>query len=406
MSEETGQIRRPPGCVTALLTLAVLLWTAPVTAQPSPPILAFTDIVAGPNTGNRDTSQGQRAGVDGAIVTVWGFNLVGATFTINGAAPAAIYYVGNAAPPACGAADLFNGYHKLQCAILQVSHSATSGAGTIVATAGGFTSNALAFTVQAGKIYFSAPSGGDFTSIQAGLNALASGDILYVKHGVSATSGVTVPASSVSPTRPIAVVVYPGAASQVGDAAHDAFTIVNTGAGQKMTYAKFSVYNGVPGGVSIYLQSNSRMVGNKVQGPNATGATGCAAGRGNNLAYLGNEFTNCGSDSSDTLYHVLYIAGYRGQSTPAGESNREVGWNYFHDNLGLRAINIYNGEPGGSDWISGHRIHDNVIVNQNGTGIGLLAGTVGENWIYNNLCINCGQSPTAGTEALGIYLRM
>src|SRR5215467_3928235 len=124
-------------CVTALLTLAVLLWTAPVTAQPSPPILAFTDIVAGPNTGNRDTSQGQRAGVDGAIVTVWGFNLVGATFTINGAAPAAIYYVGNAAPPACGAADLFNGYHKLQCAILQVSRSATTGAGTIVATAGG-----------------------------------------------------------------------------------------------------------------------------------------------------------------------------------------------------------------------------------------------------------------------------
>jgi len=167
------------------------------------------------------------------------------------------------------------------------------------------------------------------------------------------------------------------------------------------------VYNGVVGGTAIYVEGNSRMVANKVQAPtNGTGATGCVMGRGSNLAYLGNEFTNCGVDSSDTLYHVLYIAGQRGQATPVGESNREVGWNYFHDNLGLRAINIYNGEPGGSDWISGHRIHDNVIVNQNGTGIGLLAGTVGENWIYNNLCINCGQSPTAGTEALGIYLRM
>src|SRR5215813_211286 len=177
--------------------------------------------------------------------------------------------------------------------------------------------------VQAGKIYFVAPSGGDFTSIQAGLNALASGDILYMKNGVSAMSVVTVPASRVSPTRPIAVVVYPGAASQAGDATHDAFTIVNTGAGQQMAYAKFSVYNGTSGGTAIFLQSNSRMVGNKVQGPKGIGSSGCALGRGNHLAYLGNEFTSCGGDASDSLYHVLYIAGYRGMGagSATGESN-------------------------------------------------------------------------------------
>jgi hypothetical protein len=405
-------------CVTTLLTLAVLLWTAPVTAQPTPPVLAFTDIVAGPKTGNRDTSQGQRAGVDGAIVTVWGFNLVGAAFTINGAASAAVYYVGNAVPPACGAANLFNGYHKLQCAILQVSHLATSGAGTIVATAGGFTSNALAFTVQAGKIYFAAPSGGDFTSIQAGLNALASGDILYVKNGVSATSGVTVPASSVSPTRPIAVVAYPGAAVQVGDATHDAFKLVYSGSGNSITYAKFSVFNGAVGGTAIEPRYNSRVVGVKVQGPNGYGATGCVIlDRGSNAYILGNEFTLCGGDPAvsgnladgDSLYHVLYIAGQRdmGAANAVGESNREVGWNYFHDNNALRAINIYNdNQGGGANWISGHKVHDNVVVNQTGAGIALLVGVVGENWVYNNLVINAGLKWANGSQSLGVGIHL
>jgi hypothetical protein len=410
MSEETGQTRRHPECVTALLTLAVLLWTAPVTAQPTSPVLGFTDIVAGPKTGNPDTSQGQRAGVDGAIVTVWGFNLVGATFTINGAAPAAIYYVGHAVPPACGAANLFNGYHNLQCAILQVSHFATSGAGTIVATAGAFTSNALAFTVRAGKIYFAAPRGGDFSSIQAGLNALASGDILYVKNGVSAPSGVTVPASSVSPTSHIAVVVYPGAAVQVGDAKHDAFTISTSGSGNGMVYAKFSVFNGTVGGTAIDPRYVSRVVGVKAQGPNGAGASGCIApNRGNDIYILGNEFTNCGDPANfDSLYHVLYISGSRGMGAGSawGESNREVGWNYFHDNAGTRAINIYNDNQGsGSSWISGHKVHENVIVNQQADGILLGVGVVGQNWVYNNLLINVGLKPT-GTQSSGLGMNI
>ena len=394
-----------------LLLLVVLLWTAPVTAQPTPPVLAFTDIVAGPKTGNPDTSQGQRAGVDGAIVTVWGFNLVGATFTINGAAPAAIYYVGNAMPPACGAANLFNGYQKLQCAILQVSHLATSGAGTIVAKAGSFTSNALPFTVQAGKIYFAAPRGGDFTSIQAGLNALASGDILYVKDGVSATSGVTVPASSVSPTSYIAVVVYPGAAVQVGDAKHDAFTITASGSGNGMVYAKLSVFNGTVGGTAIDSRYNSRVVGVKAQGPNGAGSSGCIApNRGSNIYILGNEFTSCGDPANfDSLYHVLYISGTRGMGagSASGETNREVGWNYFHDNSGNRAINIYNDNQGsGANWISGHKVHDNVIVNQINDGILIGRGVVGENWVYNNLLVNVGlKSPSDAGEGLGMNIR-
>jgi hypothetical protein len=36
------------------------------------PILCFTDVTSGPRTGNSDTSLGQIAGADGAIVTVWG----------------------------------------------------------------------------------------------------------------------------------------------------------------------------------------------------------------------------------------------------------------------------------------------------------------------------------------------
>src|SRR6185437_6816877 len=83
---------------------------------------------------------------------------------------------------------------------------------------------------------------------------------------------------------------------------------------------------------------------------------------------LGNEFANCGNDKSISLYHVVYISADRtdsGARLPA-VTNREIGWNYFHDNL---------------------------IVNQRGDGILLGWYTTGETWVYNNVVINAGLGP-------------
>ena len=172
--------------------------SAPGGSSLSAPVLYFTDLASGPRSGNGDTSRGQSAKRDGAVVTVWGANLGSAqgtsTITLGGVTPTAIYYWGNATPPNCGAANLFNAYQKLQCIIFQVDHATAPGAQNIVATVGGVATNALSFTVTtSGKIYYVAPSGGDFNNIQTALDSAALGDVIYVKNGMDTPGGVTPP---------------------------------------------------------------------------------------------------------------------------------------------------------------------------------------------------------------------
>jgi hypothetical protein len=209
----------------------------PGSAWAVPPHIAFLDLISGPATGNGDTSRGQTAKVNGTIVTLWGTNLGSSqgssTITVCGLAPSAVYYWGNATPPACGPANLYNGYQKLQCVIFQIARTTPSGANNVVVTVGGQASASTTFTVRPGTILFAATSGGDFTSMQAGLNWIDSnsasgGDILYVKSGLSATGGVT----------------YPGAEVQVGDSTRDGFVLSFSGSGPRITYSKFKVYGG------------------------------------------------------------------------------------------------------------------------------------------------------------------
>jgi len=417
----------PPGGTTDWLALTasskpdppdnVLTWTVgptiPSVSSPTPsPVLYFTDLASGPRSGNGDTSKGQVANQDGALVTVWGANLGSAqgtsTITLGGVTPTAIYYWGNATAPNCGAATLFNGYQRLQCVVFQVEHSTPTGAQNIVVAVNGIASNPLPFTVQAtGRILFAASGGGGagtfgspYGSIQAGFNALNSGDILYVKDGLNAPGGITVPASSHwrVATAPLAIVAYPGAAVRVGDSTHDGIGITCSGCGYWMTYAKLTVFGA---GRAVPLADNGRIVGAQIETPLGVGSTGALEGFGNNLFILGTEFTNCGTSvvaDFDRLYHVVYLGGRRSVATPQLESGREIGWNYFHGNKAARAVNIYNDAQPGQNYsnpIGGHRVHDNVITDQQWDGIMLGVGTVGENWIYNNLLINTGQEFTA-----------
>jgi hypothetical protein len=70
---------------------------------------------------------------------------------------------------------------------------------------------------------------------------------------------------------------------------------------------------------------------------------------------------------------------------------------YFHGNTAGRAINIYNGEVGGNNPITHHRIHDNVIVDQVWDGVMFGIGVVGENWEWNDLIINVGLDGGSGS---------
>ena len=172
--------------------------------------------------------------------------------------PTAILLLGNATPPSCGAATLFNTYRKLQCITFQVDHATPPGAQNIVVTVNGIASNPVPFT--------SADDGDDLVCgfrgvgpeplrvpmarFKVGVNALNSGDILYVKDGLNATGGIVVPRSShySIATAPLAIVAYPGAAVQVGDSTHDGIGITCSGCGYLDDVCQAGDLRGIPSG--------------------------------------------------------------------------------------------------------------------------------------------------------------
>jgi hypothetical protein len=381
-------------------------------------VLAFSDLTSGPNSGNTDTSKGQASGVNGAIVSVWGLNLGNSqgnsTITVNGAVASIIYYWGDAVPP-WSPANLHNGYQNMQMVILQVPNTAALGAGTITVNVNGRTSNKIPFAVRPGRIFFVSTGGKDrnrgtfkspLRSIQAAKDvATRPGDTIYVENGVNTLTdtqgfGAAVRMNhSATQSAPIALVAYPGAVSQIGSATLEAFQFYisdSEGAPKNITLSKFTI---VGTACPLGISEGGRVVGSVVSVPNGNLDTGASNGRGSNLYWLGNEWTNIGAPSPrglsyQSLYHVLYVSGYRGVAVQKAESNRWVEWNYFHDNNATRAVNIYSQiDTPTSDLIQGHHVDHNVIINQRGDGILLGALVTGENWVYDNLILNAGLGP-------------
>jgi len=381
----------------------------PITAVGTDPVLYFSDITSGPNSGNSDTSGG-RSGLDGAIVTVWGRNLgdmqAGSQVYANDVEAVSYYSWGNATAPS----DLYI-YHQMQMISFQISHLAQDGLGTIYIIVNGKQSNSLPFTVRTGNIYFAKTSGNDdsgdgswskpWRTIPKTADSLALGDIAYIGDGVDQTTETGFGAavnlgSDGTESHPKALIVYPGAVSYVGNATLDrAFHVWNVDTGSYSIHWVISRFIMTTASVSVTAQDGFRVIGNYMTAPNGNGMDGAFGGvNGSDIYLLGNELENIGSADCSKLYHSIYISGVRQDTAPRAptESNREVAWNYIHDNLSNRAINIYS-EQEYSAYIQQHRIHDNVIVNQRGDGIMLGYYVTGDNWVYNNLIVNAGLGP-------------
>ncbi len=376
------------------------------------PVLYFSDLTSGPKSGNSDTSGG-RSGQDGAIVTIWGRNLGSAQgdsqVFVNGVEAASYYSWGNATAPA----DLYT-YHRMQQVSFQVSQLAQDGPGAIQVVVNGRSSNTLPFTVRAGNIYFVTTGGSDDTgdgswanpwrTIPHAASSLAPGDVAYVGDGVDQTTETAYGAavnldSDGAEGAPKALVVYPGATSYVGNTAIErAFGVWNpAGAGSYSVHWVLAGFSMTTGQIGVSAHSGFRVVGNYVTAPDGDSWDGAIGGVGDDVYILGNELENVGAADCSKYYHAIYISGARPGDPPRAptESDREVAWNYIHDGMSNRAINVYS-EGANSAFIQGHRIHDNVIVNQRGDGILLGYSVTGDNWVYNNLVINAGLGPEWG----------
>jgi hypothetical protein len=322
-------------------------------------VLYFSDIISGPNSGNSDISGG-RSGLDGAIVTIWGRNLGesqgSSKVYANGVEAASYYSWGNATTPA----DLYS-FHQMQMVSFQISHLAKDGLGTIYVVVNSIPSNTLPFTVRAGNIYFAMTGGDDdsgdgswgspWRTIPHAANNLAAGDIAYIGNGIDQTTETDYGAavnlgSDGTENHPKALIVYPGAVSYVGnDTLGRAFNVWNEDTGGYSLHWVIAGFRITTAEVGVTAQGGFRVIGNYVTAPNGDGMDGAIGGvNGNDIYILGNELENIGSPNCSKLYHAIYITGVRQDTPPRAstESNREVAWNYIHDNLSNRAINIYS----------------------------------------------------------------
>ena len=407
-------------CVQRVLVGCVLFILLPAFPVGGEPVLNFSDLTSGPRSGNSDSSQGQPPDQDGAIVSVWGTGLGTrqgtSKVTVNNAPASHVYFWGDAKPP-YSPADL-SVRHSMQVVIFQVSHLAADGAGSISITMDGAVSNPLPFVVRPAAIRFVSPQGdnegGDggwskpWRSISRAIDQMKAGDITYVLDGFTQARETDYNAAvnlslNGTPDKPAALIAYPGATVSIGgDSAKRALGHFRSGYGytHDWTLAKFNLCANEN---AVDMGSGFRAVGNHVTAPTANAPEGAIAAQGNNLAVLGNEITEVGKPGASKLTHPIYISSARsssGNRLPA-ESNREIAWNYLHDNNANRAINIYS-EGASTAYMSGHKVHDNFIVNQVGGGMLLGQYMTGENWVYNNVIANAGLGPEpAGGDAQG-----
>lgn len=224
-----------------ILRLQIILLLFATTSFARSPVLHFSDLIAGPKTGNTD-------GVgSGAIVTVWGNDLGTMQGTskvyIGDVEATAIYYWKDADGQLPGGPADLKTFHKMQEVAFAIPSGATDGPNTIKILVGGEYSNALPFTVRHGNIRFVKSGGnnlgaGTWSSPWAtvgyiGTGAggeLVSGDIVYI-HGVDTTSGLVINNN----VDDFAMVAYPGTDVDFSGQGQGGYVVYNYGTNQSET---------------------------------------------------------------------------------------------------------------------------------------------------------------------------
>lgn len=389
-------------------------------------VINFTDLTSGPDTGLGDGLG------SGTVVTIWGQNLGdnqgSAKIYFKDSAgkvysPYVYYWKRADGQLPSGPADLYTS-HRMQEIAISIPDSA-SGQGTIYVQKDGDDSNTLPFTVRSGSIFHVKKSGsggndGSFNkpwiSMDDALDAANEpGTIIYAHDGVhdgSKTSSRAVYWNNTSASSGLSnqfgIVVYPN--SRATAQGEQGFANYRT-TGQVIS--KYTIQasnaddsNGQPvnkgGGQTRGIHSTAfgRAVGNNITdqpGGCASGSQGAINGnyadgdRVSAYKILGNYIHAYGCEGSNKLHHTTYM------SIRSGPDNKKVapwefGWNYLRDNPVKNGIHMYDENTGCGDITGTVNIHNNVVINQGGSGINVGASC---NWtmdvhIFNNVVINAG----------------
>jgi hypothetical protein len=378
----------------SVLLRATLTAAAALPAQATVPVIFYSDLVSGPNSGGE--------GKGGAFVTIYG-NGFGAergtsTVTIGG-----------------GQAVAYPVWTNRKIAF-QLGASAVTGSIQVKTAAG--TSNGFPFTVRPGRILFVSTTGrdsggGSFASpwktLLKARDSARPGDIIYAMNGVSQSTDdgsgwrtAMLLRAGGTAGNPIALVAYPGATvtigTETGPESGVRSTDYSSGGGACPGHWVFAglTIRGKGGAMGLSGPStNWRVVGNDMSCPNGNGASGCfETSRATDVRFLGNNVHHAGTEKASALYHGVYFS--------TDSTNLDIGWNTIAYIRGCRGLQIHSSPlfSGGAKDPTGRNmfnimIHDNVIHDTQCDGIVLASvdPSKGPVRIFNNVIYDAGRGP-------------
>ena len=389
-------------CLAVALTLTDFLPNANGTTQNlSGPVILFTDITSGPNSGGEHNN--------GTYLTVFGTHFGAtqgtSTVTINGKVVAQYLLWSDT---------------KIG---VQVGHVSS---GPIVVSAGGLVSNSdKTFTVRSGRIYFigtsvdnSAPRNcssmisANSYSTPWGLtnyasttesnydpskmrtpytyySCLALGDTLVFLNGVSYPyfdgrgwhASLTPDNASTTSSSFMTLMARPGATVQLGGIGWAMSAVRSISKGYNV-YSGFTLTgSGANGGEDF--SAYDRVVGNTITCPDCWGPAGAVMG-GDGFVMYGNVVENISTlnqGGSNKTYHAVYVSG----------NTIEIAWNKIYNTKAYNGIQVHHdGDPG----FYNQSYHDNDIADVNGSGINLSAVNPSSGYIkvFNNIIHHVGMN--------------
>ena len=359
------------------------------------PLIHFSDLESGPNTGGQD-NQGAFVSIYGAR---FGASRGGSNVTVGGQ-PVANYPVWTDTK-----------------VTFQLGAAAASG--EIKINTSGGTSAGLPFTVRPGNIYFVSPSGSNtaagtfaapWRTVQKAVDTIAPGDAIYVLNGLVETrvgtsdGSVTISRNFGEAGRPKALIGYPGAVATIGSIGPGPCTSTACIEGIKTSYASnyWTIANlkllGNDYGL-VVRGTDWRVIGNEFTCPNGNGASACLDGSNAvRVKVFGNNIHDTGFDRSSALYHGIYFS---------TDSNLlDIGWNSLTNVKGCRGIQIHSSRQEAGTGLNqyGIDIHDNFIKDTQCDAIVLatIDPSKGAIRIFNNVIVNGGRGPVT-VEGGGNY---
>jgi hypothetical protein len=361
------------------------------TATAGGPVVLYTDIIAGPNTGGENN--------EGAYLSIFGVNfgsnLSNVSVTVGGGTVARVIYLGPS-----------NGRPDVQQISVQLGPNSRSGA--IVVSVGGTASNSdQTFTVSSGNLYYidnvkgNDSNDGSFTAplqtLTAATNKVQPGDFMILMSNPATPYTTTsayiwgVQVGGTSPTTAITLMGYPGQ-----------FPYFN---GQNCTKAGVYVYDGSINSYINVVDMHMDAAGTEgtvdVEDANVTGWRVV----NNNLAMTTASSTNAGAIGGQGLAqfwvgnHIHDTAGSTSNQTHGiyvnnGQGTYEIAYNWIENVKNGSGIQI-DGVAGTSSpsITAGVHIHHNIVHDTQKYGIELgnyanQTGFMTDEAVWDNLVYN------------------